>query len=153
MVPAEDMTRSVEVMSESFFLSNMAPQVGIHFNRHIWSYLESAVRGWVEQRGALIIITGPVFAVDSNRVSYEVIGGNNVAVPTHFYKIVVDANDPDNVEALAFLMPNTALSGREYTEFLISIDEIEEATGLDFLSALPEDIQEEVESNKADRVW
>ena len=52
MAPAEDMNRSDRVMSDSFLLSNMAPQVGIGFNRHIWAQLEAAVRGWVEQRGA-----------------------------------------------------------------------------------------------------
>lgn len=45
MAPAGDMKRSRKVMSESFFLSNMSPQVGIGFNRHIWKNLEEAVRG------------------------------------------------------------------------------------------------------------
>jgi endonuclease G len=153
MAPAADMKRSQQVMSESFLLSNMAPQVGIGFNRHIWSNLEAAVRGWVEQRGALTIIIGPVFAVQDNQVRYRVIGDNNVAVPTHFYKIIVDANDPERIEALAFLMPNERLSGRHYREFLASIDEIETATGLNFLSELPLAVQSALESQTATEVW
>lgn len=153
MAPAADMTRSEQVMSESFFLPNMGPQVGIGFNRHIWRYLESAVRGWVEQRGTLTIITGPIFAVEGSIVTYLVIGEGHVAVPTHFYKIIVDANDPNNVEALAFVMPNENLSGREYSEFLTSIDEIEVSTGLDFLSALPDDVQNRVESQTPASAW
>lgn len=153
MAPAEDMDRSSRVMSESFLLSNMAPQVGIGFNRHIWSYLEAAIRGWVEQRGTLTIITGPVFAVEGGAVSYKVIGENHVAVPSHFYKIVVDANNPNRVEALAFLLPNKALSDHHYEEFLVSIDEIEKATGLNFLSELSATVQNAVESQKAPQVW
>lgn len=153
MAPAEDMDPSRLVMSESFLLSNMAPQVGIGFNRHIWANLEAAVRGWVEQRGALTIITGPVFAVSEGRVSYQVIGRDYVAVPTHFYKIVVDANDPDQVEALAFMLPNRSLSGHHYSEFITSVDGIESVTGLDFLSNLPATVQNTVESQVAPNVW
>jgi endonuclease G len=153
MAPAADMRRSQQVMSESFLLSNMSPQIGVGFNRAIWADLEASVRGWVEQRGVLTIITGPVFAVEGNRVSYEVIGENQVAVPTHFYKIIVDANDASNLEALAFMMPNTDLGGHEYSEYLRTIDEIETATGLDFLSALPAAEQERLESAIAPRIW
>ena len=63
MAPAEDMTRSEKVMSECFLLSNMIPQIGDGFNNGIWKSLENAVRGWVQQRGELTIIAGPVFAV------------------------------------------------------------------------------------------
>ncbi|MBW2063347.1 MAG: DNA/RNA non-specific endonuclease [Deltaproteobacteria bacterium] len=153
MAPAGDMKRSWRVMSESFLLSNMCPQVGRGFNRNIWKNLESAIRGWVEQRGTLTIITGPIFAIQGNRVSYQVVGENHVAVPTHFYKIIVDASNPNRPEALAFMLPNENLSGRSYREFLTSIDEIEKATGLDFLSALPVAVQESLESEKASRIW
>ena len=153
MAPAGDMTRSTVVMSESFLLSNMAPQVGVGFNRHIWAGLEAAVRGWVEQRGTLVIITGPVFMPEDQNVSYRVIGPGQVAVPTHFYKIVVDTNDPQDVQALAFLMPNTSLTGRDLAEFLASINEIEALTGLNFLSALPQSVQAGVEATTATGLW
>lgn len=107
----------------------------------------------MEQRQTLTIITGPVFSVQDNSVTYRVIGENNVAVPTHFFKIIVDTNSPDEVEALAYMLPNEKLTGRRYDEFLTTIDEIEKATGLDFLSALPKDVQDKVESEKAERIW
>jgi endonuclease G len=153
MAPAGDMSRSGKVMSESFLLSNMAPQVGDGFNSGIWRSLERAVRGWVQQRGRLTIITGPIFEVRDNAVTYRVIGQNNVAVPSHFYKIIVDNNDPNNVQALAFMMPNRALTGDHYREYLTTIERIERATGLDFLSSLPAAVQHTVESNQAQDVW
>jgi endonuclease G len=153
MAPAGDMTRSNVVMSESFLLSNMAPQVGVNFNRHIWRDLEDAVRGWVEQRGTLTIITGPVFEIANGECRYEVIGNDNVAVPTHFYKIVVDANDPLEIQALAFLLPNEPIVDRDIGDFLSSIDQIEELTGLDFLTALSGPVQRDVESEVAEHVW
>jgi endonuclease G len=153
MAPAGDMKRSTRVMSESFLLSNMAPQVGIGFNRHIWENLESTVRGWVQQRGKLIIITGPVFILENGQVTYQVIGDNYVAVPTHFYQIVVDANDANNVNVLAFLLPNESLTGRHYSEFLTSVDEIERLTGLNFLEKLPDQIENKIEALIVTEVW
>ena len=50
LAPAGDMTWSRSAMSQSFFLSNMSPQLPA-FNRGIWRSLESAVRGWAESRG------------------------------------------------------------------------------------------------------
>ncbi|MCH8203866.1 MAG: DNA/RNA non-specific endonuclease [Candidatus Hydrogenedentes bacterium] len=153
MAPAGAMQRSETVMSESFLLTNMAPQVGAGFNRGIWRSLESAVRGWVNQRGTLTVITGPAFVPEDGEVSYEVIGEGNVAVPTHFFKIVVDANDADNIQALAFLLPNERTVDRDIGDFLVSIDHIEALTGLNFLSALPDDAQGPLERNSADDVW
>jgi endonuclease G len=153
MAPAADMIRSKNAIDESFLLSNVAPQVGIGFNRQIWQELESAIRGWVEQRGSLVIIAGPVFGATDGRVSYKVIGKDNVAVPTHFYKIVIDANNQNDIRTLAFLMPNEDLSGHKIGEYLVSVDELENLTGLDFLSALPLTTQEAVESKKAVSIW
>jgi endonuclease G len=153
MAPAADMKRNTQVRTESYLLSNSAPQVGSGFNQKIWRNLETAVRGWVEQRGSLTIITGPIFMVQGGHVSYQVIGTKQVAVPTHFYKIVVDANNMNNIEALAFIMPNRDLGDSDYSEFLSSIDQIEEATGLDFLSALPDGVQRDIESQVPPDVW
>ena len=153
MAPAADMKRSQKVMDESHLLSNIAPQVGVGFNQHIWAALEDAGRGWVQQRGTLTIITGPVFAVTNGRVTYETRGGDVVAVPTHFFKIVVDMHDPNSPQALAFLLPNQKITGKKIGDFLTSIDEIERLTGIDFLSALPDDKEDALEAKKATQVW
>ena len=113
----------------------------------------TAVRGWVAQRGTLTVITGPIFEVNDGLVSYEVIGDGNVAVPTHFYKIIVDANSTGYISTLAFVIPNEDISGSHYSEYLDSIDVIESATGLDFLSALSGEDQQQIESVKAMQVW
>ena len=153
MAPAADMKRSQRVMDESHLLSNIAPQIGIGFNRHIWAGLESLVRDWVRERGALTIIMGPVFEAQGNRVQYGVIGPNEVAAPTHFFKIVVDMNDPNNPDAIAFLMPNENLSGREPEEFITSIDDIESRTGIDFLTALSDPVERSLEALTTGAIW
>lgn len=166
MAPAEDMVRSEAVMVESFLTSNAVPQHGPGFNGAIWASLEKAIRGWVRARGPLVIITGPIFeptttapAVPGKRhtgsLQIPLIGEAGVAVPSHLYKIVVDVRVPDAPEALAFVLPNTSLSGRRFSEaeFVVSIDEIERRTGVDFLPDLPDDIETRLEAAKATAVW
>lgn len=155
LAPAADMKISTRALSESFFLSNMAPQVGPGFNRGIWKDLETLVRDWASPRGELWIITGPVF-MDSNGdgiMEFKLIGKDHVAVPTHFFKIVIDKKPDGSLDTLAFVLPNEKVEGGDISEYISSIDDIERLTGLDFLAVLPDDIEEALESRVTDRVW
>ena len=154
MAPAGDMKRSQAVMNESFLLSNMSPQVGVGFNRGIWRLLEEAVRDWVRDRGKLTIVIGPVFSADQDAtVTYGVIGESQVAVPNAFFKVVLDQDAPGGPDVLAFLIPNRAIFGQGFDEFLVSVDEIEAATGLDLLDALPDAEEERIEARRPSSTW
>lgn len=149
LAPAGDMTRNREVMSESFLLSNMAPQIGPSFNRGIWKTLESKVRKWAEERKNIYIITGPIYSDED----YEIIGPNKVAVPAHFYKIVVSGTKAgEDLDAIAFILPNEKNPSSALPGFIASIDEVEGSTGLDFLNELDDTIEDELESLKAE-MW
>jgi endonuclease G len=140
--PAADDKHEQEAMNETFILSNMAPQVGIGFNRHAWAYLEKAVRAWIMCGGRdhLYVMTGPVYSTDPGKV----LGPNKVAIPDAFFKIVYDAT---HQRAIAFLLKNERHTGRDLTPYRVSISEIEEKTGIDFLPNLSEREQTILESN------
>ncbi|MHA1544751.1 MAG: DNA/RNA non-specific endonuclease [Alphaproteobacteria bacterium] len=128
MAPAGDLKSDQAAMDESFYLSNIAPQVGVGFNRGIWRKLEEKVRVWVRARGELYVITGPVF--------YDyipVIGKSKVVVPDAFFKIIYDL---ESFETLAFLLPNRALPDARLIDFQTTIDALESKTGIDFFSEL-----------------
>lgn len=148
MAPAADMRWSAQAMRESFYLSNMAPQIGAGLNRGIWSELESRIRQWVERRGELFIFTGPVFETPVTKA--QRIGPNAVAVPTHFYKIVFD---PVRIETIAFVIPNAAQQGRRLEEFITSVRDIEHRTGLDFLNRITPNVQAFIEEAVAAGLW
>jgi endonuclease G, mitochondrial len=140
--PAADEKRTQEGLNETFILSNMAPQVGIGFNRHAWAYLEKAIRGWVMCGGRdhLYVMTGPIYSTDANKV----LGPNKVAIPDAFYKIVYDAT---HQRAIAFVLKNERHTGRDLAPYRASIAQIEEQTGIDFLPNLAEREQTILESN------
>ncbi len=147
--------RGIRVVRESFYLSNMTPQ-SAKLNRGAWSTLESKVRKIALKRGEVWVVTGPVFKDNDNDglVEYLTIGSDQVAVPTHYFKIVLSKkeNQQDQYEALAFLIPNQKLDG-EFSDYLVSVDRIEELTGLDFFSNMPDDDEAVMETTIADALW
>jgi endonuclease G len=145
MAPSADMAWDEQAMAESFYLSNMVPQVGIGMNRGIWKDLEEKVRKWALARKALYVFTGPIY---SER--FEAIGANQVAVPNQLYKIIFD---PEQSEAIAFIMPNQKLQSTDMPKYIVSVREIESRTGLDFLNVLQKGVQDKIESEPANMLW
>jgi len=146
MAPAGDLTWDEEAMSESFYLSNMVPQVGVGNNRGIWMELEKKVRNWGLDRGELFVYSGPIYRAEDQ----ETIGKNRVAVPGYLYKVVLD---PRKNEVIAVILPNRKLSTEDLPKYLVSVREVERETGLHFLSTLPSEEQERLENTRAGRLW
>ncbi|MDP2940521.1 MAG: DNA/RNA non-specific endonuclease [Candidatus Omnitrophota bacterium] len=146
LAPAEGMRRDKQTESETFLLSNMAPQVGVGFNRGIWKELEAKVRRWTKQRKNIYVITGPIY----NGKNYETIGPNKVAVPTSFYKIIISCTPKgDNLDAIAFILPNKKSPSNTFGNYITTIDEVEKETGLDFLRDLNDQIENTLEAEKS----
>lgn len=126
LVPAADMKSSPAAMSESFLLSNISPQ-DPGFNRGIWRTLEEQTRDWAVQNDSLYIITGPVLNSIRN-----FIGENQVGVPSHYFKIIVDISYP-TYKAIGFLIENRP-DQDDFYKFVVTIDSIESLTGFNFFS-------------------
>ncbi|EPS41952.1 hypothetical protein H072_4096 [Dactylellina haptotyla CBS 200.50] len=149
MAPAADAKFSQDAMNETFFLTNMCPQVGEGFNRDYWAHFEDFCRRLTSKYSSIRVITGPLYLpkLDTDgkyRVTYEVIGSPpSVAVPTHFYKIIVGESTnapatPRSVAIGAFVLPNAAIDNKTpLAEFAVPVEMIERASGLDFLSLVP----------------
>ncbi len=147
LAPAADMAFDVTAMSESFYMSNICPQVPA-FNRGIWKGLEMLVRAWVNDSTKLYIATGPIL-VDQ----LAVIGVNNVCVPNFFYKAVLRFDYINNVyAAIAFLIPNEG-SKNSLIEYIVTIDALESLTGIDFYPELPDELESQIEMYVDDTNW
>jgi len=146
MAAAEDMSWDELAMSESFLLSNMAPQVGAGFNNGIWKGLENRVRKWAVERDELYVVTGPIY----RGTNIQPIGGNAVNVPTHFYKVIFD---PIRVEAIAFVLPNASNPTSDLPAFITSVREVEQQTGLNFHPNLEDSVEKLVEEKRQPALW
>ncbi len=145
LVPAGDMRFSKKAFDDTFFTSNISPQ-NHKFNAGVWNRLEQKTRYWTGKYGKLYIITGGVL-----KDGLRTIGDENVSVPNEFYKIILDYSKPD-VKAIAFLMPNENGNKALY-KYVVSIDRIEQKTGIDFVPALPDDIENELEAKSDYKGW
>lgn len=140
-------------MDETFYLTNMAPQVGSGFNRDYWAHFEDFCRRITQKYPSVRIITGPLYLPRLHpdnkwRVTYEVIGDPpNIAVPTHFYKIIVaeDGEVGGPVAIGAFVLPNAVISnGTKLGEFEVPLEIVERASGIEFLQLLPKERRKEL---------
>jgi endonuclease G len=145
LAPAGDMTWSPEVMHESFYYSNMSPQVP-SFNRGIWKKLETQVRTWAQLYQVIQVVTGPVLTDDLHSI-----GVHNVSVPAYYYKVILDYQAPDK-KAIGFLMAN-ASSTLPLQTFAVNIDQIEKITGIDFFPSLPDTEEALLESHIDIAAW
>ena len=138
MAPAADMAFNETAMQECFFMSNMTPQLR-QLNNGIWRELEENVRDWAYDNDEIYIVTGPLFYKDNP----ERIGKNKVAVPDAFYKAILD-NEGSKKKSIGFVIPH-ASSDKHLREFAVSIDALEETTGLDMFAQVFADENEEQE--------
>ncbi|KAI0480239.1 hypothetical protein GGR56DRAFT_625166 [Xylariaceae sp. FL0804] len=146
-VPAADAKWSQGAMDETFFLTNMCPQVGEGFNRDYWAHFEDFCRRLTGRYPSVRIVTGPLYlpkrdpADNKFYVRYEVIGNPpSVAVPTHFYKVIFaeDGRVGGNVALGAFVLPNAPIpNAKPITDFEVPVEAVERASGLEFASRLP----------------
>lgn len=139
MAPAADMKWSEEAMEASFYTSNICPQ-NQNLNRGDWKDLEELERDWAQRYGAVAIAAGPIYT--STRP--QRIGANRVAVPDAFFKVLL-VGYPDHPKAYGFVFKNEAGS-RPLTRYQRTVDEVEELTHMDFFSALPDEVENRIES-------
>ena len=57
------------------------------------------------------------------------------------------------LRVLAFIAPRTATGHEPLAQFLTSVREVEQQTGLDFFLELPPEVQDRMEVGRADRLW
>lgn len=99
---------------QTFYLTNMAPQVGAGFNRDIWNLLEKYVRKLTKTYPNVYVCTGPLYLPKKESdgktyIKYQVIGANTVAVPTHFYKVIVCETKNHELDMEAYVLPNNVI--------------------------------------------
>lgn len=146
MCPAADQKWSEEAMSDCFAMTNICPQKH-ELNSGAWKTLEDKERVWARRDSALVIIAGPIY----NGESDETIGNIGVRVPDAFFKVLF-APYASPMRAIAFVYPNMASPGN-MSDYATTVDEVEKITGFDFFYALPDDIENEVESASSFKEW
>ena len=144
LCPAADMGFNEQAMDETFFMSNMSPQVPA-FNMGIWRELEELTRDWARKFGHLYVVTGPILS----QAGLGQIGFSKVTVPAYYYKVLLA---PEQHRAIGFMLPNQ-VSTRPVLDYAYSIDQVEKSTGLDFFPQILKGLDEELEASLDKEAW
>lgn len=145
MCPAGDNKWSGDAMEQTFLLTNMCPQNSA-LNRGDWEKLESRCRGWAKHYGEIYIACGPIFYSRD----YKTIGDNKVGVPDAFFKVVLRMGKKP--AALGFIYPNEG-THHPMDYYVMTVDEVEEKSGIDFFYNLPDDTENDIEGHSELNKW
>lgn len=146
LAPSADFRWSPLALSESYYYSNMSPQVG-DFNREKWAELENNLREYVVTNEThLVVVTAPVLDADLAKVERS---SNGLSVPKYFVKAVLDHK---NNRAIAYVMPNEKIE-KPIESYAVSIDSAEAILGYDLFSNLEDLIENEIEARNDYQYW
>jgi endonuclease G len=145
LCPAADRRYSKFSHDETFLTSNITPQEH-QFNAGIWNSLEQQTRYWAKRYNGVYVVTGGVL-----NGQMKSIGNEKVSVPNQFYKIILDYNN-GNPKVLAFLMKHED-SNLPLYQFVVSVDEVEALTGIDFFPELDYELEAKIEASRSYSDW
>ncbi len=136
---------SEDFNESTFSLLNMSPQLH-RFNAGLFLKTEKAERETASMYDVVFIVSGPVFSDDMNTI-----GESEIAVPEEFYKVLLVQDDNDEWHAIGLILPQEYENGN-LAVYAVTVDEVEEVTGIDFYPSLDDMIEEIVEA-EYDLVW
>jgi len=143
--PSGDSKWDRTAQQECFYYSNMTPQ-NHDLNGGAWNDLEIRCRDWAREFGDIYIVTGPIFRSEKPRT----IGRNKVAVPDAYFKVVLCMRGTP--KALGFIYENKSGQGSMQSH-VVTVDKVEEVTGIDFFPSLDKGVEKRVESQSDWKDW
>ncbi len=160
-LPSADRTGSVELNQQTFYMSNITPQIN-RLNQDMWATLENEIRD-NNCSDTLYVVTGTHFGEDIGTTRDD--AGNVVPLPSHYYKVLLRSKSgktgkkitelsANEIIAIGFWVEHRSYGGYAIDDSIItSVDEIEKMTGFDFFSMLSESVATEVETQSKASDW
>ena len=139
----------IDAQKCTFRMTNIAPQSPA-LNRGVWRDVEHRIADlWTARYGEIWVVVG---CISPRTQSRETLSGTNIDVPTSYSQVIL-AQDGMDVRALAVLFDQSVDWKDWSARHIVTIDELEELTGLDFNPELPSFIQEPIEADLPNRLW
>lgn len=175
IVASEDRVYCKEANEQTFFYTNISPQIGL-FNQNYWAALEEQVQSWGRAtlgsmfdkvyitKGATISkplanFTGTVKANDGKFPTTDAEGKTvkGLFVPSYYYMAVLAEKD-GKYQAIGFLIPHSELlpqkpTAADFQVYAMSIDKLQQKTGIDFFCNLPDVVEDVVEASYDKEAW
>jgi endonuclease G len=154
--PSGDRTSSLNANSATFLMSNMIPQAPKN-NQGTWEALESYLRGQVSAGNEVYVIMGNYGKGGAgNNGNVSTIDNGKITVPSNVWKVAViipNGNDDlsrvtNTTRVIAVNTPNNNAVDPDWKKYIVTVRDIEKATGYNLLNNLPQNIQDVIETRK-----
>ena len=141
---------------QTFYVTNSVPQIQDKFNGSIWNSLEQALQT-IANSEEIYIVTGVCFnkAGESETVEYTTAKDDTkkIPVPNYFYKVVLKVDKSESginsASAIGFWFEHKEYSTSTYSNYAVSVDQIEQWIGMDFFVNLPDAVEATAEENSS----
>lgn len=142
---------SSNFQAQTFLVTNSTPQIQNRFNGSIWSSLEDGVRAVARGTDTLYVVTGPVFQKVGETKTIKYITPQDdteksVPVPNYYWKALLkvkrSGKTVTDARAIGFWYEHKSYPLKESyykSDYVVSIKDIENWTGLDLFVNLPGD--------------
>jgi len=163
--PSADRLYTQEANIETFFMTNMQPQYSSFNQAGTWFYMESKTRAFannLSSKDTLYVVKGGTIDSEENIITRV---NGKLIVPKYYFAAYLmwrpmngstDRNDPSNYKAMAywFLHENKEVAASiDLKQYMISIDKLEELTGIDFFCNLPDAVENKIEAQAYPNAW
>jgi endonuclease G len=142
---------------QTFYVTNSVPQIHENFNSGIWQTLEAALQSEAESE-IVYIVTGVAFnkVGESKTITYTTAKDDTkrVPIPNYFYKVALKVTTNSSgvvtsASTVGFWFENKAYSTTAYTNYTVTVDQVEAWTGFDFFPNLPDAVESGAEKNSS----
>ena len=154
-IPNADRNADADAMAQTYYSTNMTPQIQNGFKSGIWSNLEGMVRDETAYTDTVYVVTGATFHKAGGHDNVNIITNVNdhkpLPVPNYYWKVLLkvkrDGEDITAAQAIGFWMEHKPYSDEDPLSFTTSVDKIEQWTGFDFFINLPGVWEDTAEQN------
>ena len=145
-----------DMCDQTYYMTNITPQLQNGFNGGIWNNLESAVQNLTTSCDTVYVVTGAAFRKktlgdESITTIVNSRDSKTLPVPNYYWKALLkvtwSGSDVTAASAIGFWLPHQDLKGADYADYVVSVDQIETWTGFDIFANLPAALQTTAEAN------
>ena len=156
LLPNASRRGNQEMLKQAYYATNQVPQIHSNFNSGVWSSLEGDVRDEVKSAtDTVYVVTGVAFKKvgGSENVTYikPQHDTKQCPVPNYFYKVIMKVKRTGSTitsaSAIGFWFEHKTYVDDKFINYAVSVDQIEEWTGMDFFVNLPDGVEATAETN------
>lgn len=154
-IPNADRNNVADMQAQTYYMTNITPQIQNRFNSGIWNTLEAAVRDLTASTDTVYVVTGAAFKTVGGSEAINTLvntrDGKELPIPNYYWKALLKVKrdgggNVTSAKGIGFWLTHEEHYDA-YTNNVCSIDELETKTGLDLFPLLPDEYETTAESN------